>query len=159
MDIYQRLSELGIQLPDTPIPEASYIPAVQTGNLVYASGHTGLVNGKIVKCGKVGAEVSLEEGQASSRAAMINILSSIQSVIGNLNHIERVIRLTGYVASAQNFNQQPMVVNGASDLLIQIFGEKGKHARSAIGVAELPFNAPVELELIVSLKTTAHPAA
>ena len=149
MDVYKRISELGLQLPKVPKPVASYVPAKMYNDLVFSSGQTGTIDGQLQCKGKVGREVSLEEAQISARQSVLNCLASIESVIGDLNRVEEVIKLTGYVASAEGFGQQPAVVEGASKLLLEIFGENGQHARAALGVAELPFGAPVEVELIV----------
>ena len=149
MDVYKRISELGLQLPKVPKPVASYVPAKIYNDLVFSSGQTGTIDGQLQCKGKVGKEVSLEEAQISARQSVLNCLASIESVIGDLNRVEEVIKLTGYVASAEGFGQQPAVVEGASKLLLEIFGENGQHARAALGVAELPFGAPVEVELIV----------
>lgn len=153
MDVTQRLRELQIQLPELPKPVASYLPAVIHGDIVYASGQTGTQYQQLVYRGKVGAEVTLEEAKESARLAVLNCLAELQFVMKDLNRIERIIRLTGFVASAPSFTNQPQVIEGASALLIEIFGESGWHARSAIGVCALPSDAPVEVELIVSLKS------
>lgn len=149
MDIYQRISQLGLELPKVPKPVASYVPAKTYNDLVFSSGQTGTIDGQLQCKGKVGREVSLEEAQASARQSVLNCLAAVESVIGDLNRVEEVIKLTGYVASAEGFGQQPAVVEGASKLLLEIFGDNGQHARAAIGVAELPFGAPVEVELVV----------
>lgn len=152
MDIYHRIKQLGLDIPVPPQPVASYKPAVRYQNLVYASGQTGVQNQKLIHEGKLGNDLTIEEGKESAKIAALNCLAAIQSVIVDLNKIEKIIRVTGYVASGQGFNNQPEVIEGASSLLIDIFGEKGWHARSAIGVAELPYNAPVEIEIIASIK-------
>lgn len=151
MDIYQHLKQIGIEIPDLPKPVASYLPAIVFESQIYASGQTGTLNQKLVYQGKLGADVSILDGKASARLAALNCLSALQTVLGDLNRVERILRVTGYVASAAGFNQQPAVVEGASALLIEVFGQKGWHARTAIGVAELPSNAPVEIELIAAL--------
>ncbi|NMB88986.1 MAG: RidA family protein [Chloroflexi bacterium] len=151
MNIYQRMKELGIVIPELPRPVASYQPAVVHQNIVYASGQTGTVHQKLVYTGKLGAEVGLEDGKKSARLAALNCLAELQAVLIDLNRVERILRVTGYVASAPGFNDQPQVVEGASVLLIEVFGEHGRHARSAIGVAELPSNAPVEIELLAAI--------
>ncbi|NMB46679.1 MAG: RidA family protein [Firmicutes bacterium] len=151
VDVYQRIKELGLALPKVPKPLASYVPARVYRDLVFSSGQTGTVDGQLRWQGKVGREVSLEDAQASARQSVLNCLAAIESVIGDLNRVEEVIKLTGFVASAEGFNQQPAVVEGASKLLIDIFGDKGQHARSAIGVAGLPLSAPVEIEVIVKV--------
>lgn len=151
VDVYQRLKDCGYRIPETPKPVASYLPAKQYNDLVYASGQTGTTNGYQPIRGKVGSNVSVEDAQESARLAVLNCLAAIEQTIGDLNRVVDVIRLTGYVASSEGFGLQPQVVEGASKLLLDIFGDKGAHARSAIGVAELPSGAPVELELIVKV--------
>ena len=152
MDVYARIKELGYEVPATPKPVASYVVAKQVGNIVYSSGQTGTVQGELTMVGKLGDCISIEESHESARISLLNCLAAIESVIGDLNKIAEIVRLTGFVASASGFVQQPMVVEGASKFLLDIFDEKGQHARSAIGVAELPFGAPVELELIVRIE-------
>lgn len=146
-----RLVELGISLPVLPPPVAVYVPAVRTGRIVYASGQTPTVEGVLQVRGKVGGDVTVEDGQRAARLAALNCLAEVRALLGSLDLVSRVVRLTGYVASAPGFGEQPSVINGASELLEQVFGEAGRHARSAIGVAELPFGAPVEVELIVEV--------
>jgi len=147
----QRMSDLGIQLPQVPTPAGSYVPAVRTGNLVFTAGQVPFEDGEIRITGKVGDAVSLEEAQHAARLCTLNALAAVASVAGGLERISRIVKVVGYVASAPGFNGQPQVVNGASDLLGEIFGENGHHARSAVGVLELPLDAPVEVELIVEL--------
>lgn len=151
MDIYKRLDQLGIAIPELPKPVASYEPAILHNGLIYSSGQTGTVRQQLVHKGKLGKEITIEEGKESARLCLLNCLSELQHELGDLNRIEKFIKLTGYVASAESFGNQPEVVEGASALLLEVFGEKGRHARSALGVAELPYNAPVELELIASV--------
>jgi len=151
MSIDARLKELHLMLPPTPIPVANYVPAVQFGSLIFASGQTPTIAGQLTVQGKLGAGVSIAQGQEASRIALMNCLAEVYGLTGTLDVIERVIKLNGYVASAAGFGDQPQVVNGASLLLEEIFGDAGKHARAAIGVAELPGGAPVELELIVAV--------
>lgn len=150
--IERRLREQGLEIPPCPQPVAAYVPAVQTGSLVFASGQTGIVDGSLVYTGKVGDEVTVEEGYEAARICALRCLAEIKSVIGDLDKIERIVKVTGYVSSAPGFGDQPKVINGASELFEQVFGEKGKHSRSAIGVAELPGGAPVEVEVIVSVR-------
>lgn len=147
-----RLAELGIVVPTLPPPVAVYVPAVRTGRVVYASGQTPTVDGVLQVTGRLGAEVTIEEGQRAARLAALNCLAEVRALLGSLDAVSRVLRLTGYVASAPGFGEQPHVINGASELMEQVFGEAGRHARSAIGVAELPFGAPVEVELIVEVE-------
>ncbi len=150
-----RLTELGIELPDVVAPLAAYVPAVRTGNRVYTSGQLPMQSGALPHTGKVGAQVSPEEGHALARICALNALAAVDALVG-LDAVARVVKVVGFVASAPNFNGQPAVVNGASELLGEVFGDAGKHARSAVGVSELPLDAPVEVELIVELKAAAE---
>lgn len=152
MKVEDKLKELGIELPAVAKPVAAYVPAVQAGKWVYISGQLPLRQGKLEKTGKAGKEVSLEEAYAEARQCAVNCLAALKSVAGELDNVERIVKVTGFVASAAGFNAQPKVVNGASELLGQVFGETGKHARAAVGVAELPLDAVVEVELIALLK-------
>lgn len=145
-----RLRELGIALPDVAAPLASYVPAVRTGNVVYTSGQLPMEAGKLVGTGKVGAEVTPEEGKAMARICALNALAAVDSLVG-IDAVARVVKVVGFVASAPGFTGQPGVVNGASELLAEVFGETGAHARSAVGVSELPLGAPVEVEMIVEV--------
>jgi enamine deaminase RidA (YjgF/YER057c/UK114 family) len=144
-----RLAALGLTLPPVVSPLAAYVPAIKSGTIVYTAGQLPLVDGQLPSSGKVGAEVSAVEAAALARTCALNALAAAASVAGGLSSIRRIVRLTGYVASAPDFTGQPQVVNGASELLLEIFGDAGRHARSAVGIAVLPLNAPVELELIV----------
>lgn len=150
MSVAARLAELGLSLPPVAAPLASYVPAVRTGNLVYTSGQLPLQGGALVGVGKVGAEISPEQGTALARICALNALAAVNS-IADIETVVRVVKVVGFVASAPGFAGQPAVVNGASDLLAEILGERGAHARSAVGVSELPVNAPVEVELIVEV--------
>jgi enamine deaminase RidA (YjgF/YER057c/UK114 family) len=150
MSASARLDELGIELPQVAKPLASYVPAVRTGNLVYTAGQLPLQAGKLAAIGKVGAAVAPEEGKALARICALNALAAIDSLVG-LDAVTQVIKVVGFVASAPGFNGQPGVVNGASDLLAEVFGDRGSHARSAVGVSELPLDAPVEVELVVEV--------
>ena len=145
-----RLGQLGITLPQVVAPLASYVPAVRTGNLVYTAGQLPMEAGKLARTGKVGAEITPEEGKAMARICALNGLAAVDSLVG-IDAVTRVVKVVGFVASAPGFHGQPSVVNGASDLLAEVFGDKGAHARSAVGVAELPLDAPVEVELIVEV--------
>jgi enamine deaminase RidA (YjgF/YER057c/UK114 family) len=145
-----RLGELGVVLPQVAAPLASYVPAVRTGNLVYTSGQLPFESGKLARTGKVGGEVSPEEGKAQARICALNALAAVDALVG-IDAVRQVVKVVGFVASAPGFNGQPGVVNGASDLLAEVFGDKGVHARSAVGVSELPLDAPVEVELIVEV--------
>ncbi len=150
-----RLTELGIELPDVVAPLAAYVPGVRTGNLVSTSGQLPMKAGELPHIGKLGAQVSPEEGHALARICALNALAAVDALVG-LDAVARVVKVVGFVASAPNFNGQPAVVNGASELLGEVFGDAGKHARSAVGVSELPLDAPVEVELIVELKAAAE---
>jgi len=152
MSFEARIKELGLTIPETPRPVANYVPAVQAGNLIFVSGQTPTVSGRLLTKGKLGRDLSIEQGQEAARQALLNLLAAVRSTTGTLNAIKRIVKLNGWVASAEGFVNQPQVVNGASLLLEEIFGDAGKHARAAIGVAELPSGAPVELELIVEVQ-------
>jgi len=152
MDIEKRLAEAGITLPTAPKPVASYVPAIKSGNLLYASGQLCTVDGKLKYTGKVGKELTLEEAYEAAKTAAINCLAVIKQQIGSLDKIKQIVKVVGYVSSDPAFTDQPKVVNGASDLLVEIFGDRGIHARSAVGVASLPLNAPVEIEMIVEVE-------
>ena len=155
MNIERRLRELGLELPEVPTPGGSYVPVQILGNIAFTSGQTALINGERRYLGKVGKEVSLEEGALSARDACLNCLASLKKELGTLDAVGKIIKVVGYVNSAPGFIRQPEVVNGASDLLVQLWGEHGRHARSASGVAELPVNTSVELEMIVEIKKEA----
>lgn len=148
--IAQRLDELGLMLPAIAAPVASYVPAVRTGNLIYTSGQLPLISGVLAHQGKVGAEVSPENAVDAARTCTLNALAAL-GALADLDSIARVVKVVGFVSSATGFTGQPAVINGASDLLVSVFGDAGQHARSAVGVAELPLNAPVEVELIVEV--------
>jgi len=143
---------MGIIIPGVPKPAASYVPAIQTGNLVYTSGQGCKKDGILVYKGKLGKDLTVEEGYEAAKISIINCLAIIKEYLGSLDRVKRVVKLLGFVASVPEFNQQPYVINGASDLLIKIFGEKGRHARSAIGTNILPFCTPVEIEMIVEVE-------
>jgi enamine deaminase RidA (YjgF/YER057c/UK114 family) len=150
MSASARLAELGIELPEVAKPLASYVPAVRTGNLVYTSGQLPIHAGKLVASGKIGADVAPEQGKGLARICALNALAAVDSLVG-LDAVTQVVKVVGFVASAPGFNGQPGVVNGASDLLAEVFGDRGAHARSAVGVSELPLDAPVEVELVVEV--------
>jgi enamine deaminase RidA (YjgF/YER057c/UK114 family) len=145
-----RLKELGIELPVVVQPLGSYVPVVRSGNLVFTSGQLPMQDGKLVQSGKVGVEVAPEHGKELARICALNGLAAIDSLVG-IDSVTKVVKVVGFVASAPGFNGQPGVLNGASDLLAELFGESGVHARSAVGVAELPLDAPVEVELVVEV--------
>lgn len=147
----QRLAEMGIELPDVVAPLASYVPAVRSGSYVYTSGQVPMVKGQMPVTGKVGAEVDLDAAKDCARVCALNALAAVRSITGDLSAVTRIVKVVGYVASDPSFTGQPAVVNGASDLLGQVFGDGGIHARSAVGVVALPLDAPVELELIVEV--------
>ena len=146
-----RLAELGLKLPDVPAPVAAYVPAVRTGNLVFVSGQLPFVDGKLPLTGKVGAEVSLEQATGLAQRCALNALAAAAAAAGGLEAIVRVVKVVGYVASAPDFTGQPLVINGASELIGTVLGEAGVHARAAVGVAVLPLDAPVEVELIAEV--------
>ena len=148
--IYARLQELGLTLPEVAAPLAAYVPAVQSGNYVYVSGQLPLVDGKLPVTGKVGAEVTPEQGAELARTCALNALAAIDSLVG-LGRVVKIVKLTGFVASAPGFTGQPTVINGASELFGHVLGELGRHARSAVGVAELPLGASVEVEVIAEV--------
>jgi len=145
-----RLTELGITLPAVPAPAGAYVPAIRTGNLVYTAGQVPFVDGQIVATGKVGQEVSPEEAKDLARICALNALAAVHDLVG-VDSVTRVVKVVGFVASAEGFTGQPAVINGASELFGEVFGDAGKHARSAVGVAELPLGVPVEVELIVEV--------
>jgi len=152
MSIKEKLAEIGLTLPIAAAPVAAYVPAVKTGNLVFTAGQLPIVDGKVVIAGKVGAEVTPEQAKDMAQICALNALAAI-SLVADIDQIERVVRVGGFVNSVPGFVAIPQVVNGASELLIKLFGEvNGRHARTAIGVAELPLNAPVEIELVVQLR-------
>ena len=149
-DAYARLAELGLTLPSVVPPLASYVPAVQSGNYVYVSGQLPMVDGKLPYVGKVGADVTVEQGAELARYCALNALAAIDALVG-LGRLVKIVKLTGFVASAEGFTGQPAVVNGASNLFGDVLGEIGRHARSAVGVSELPLGAPVEVEVIAEI--------
>jgi enamine deaminase RidA (YjgF/YER057c/UK114 family) len=149
LSVTDRLAELGLSIPEVAKPVASYVPATIAGNLVFTAGQLPFVGGQLPATGKVGAEVSADDAKAYARTAVLNALAAVETAIGSVDRITRIVKLVVFVASASEFSGQPAVANGASDTLVEIFGEAGRHARSAVGVAVLPLDAPVELELIV----------
>jgi enamine deaminase RidA (YjgF/YER057c/UK114 family) len=150
--IEDKIKELGYILPEAPKPLAAYVPALKVDNLVFTSGQLPTENGVLKLKGKIGAVVSEEDGVRAAEICALNCLSVVKSVAGSLDKVEQVIKLTAFVNSADYFTGQPKIANGASELLVKIFGDKGKHARSAVGVSELPLDAPVEIEMIVKVK-------
>ncbi|WP_163512304.1 RidA family protein [Fodinicola acaciae] len=151
MSVKDKLAELGIDLPPVVPPAAAYVPALRTGNYVYVSGQLPFVDGKLPVTGKVGAEVSQEDAAKHARQCAVNILAAVEDLVG-LDNVVRVVKLVGFVASADGFTGQPVVINGASELLGEVFGEAGKHARSAVGVYQLPLDTPVEVEAILEVE-------
>ena len=151
MSAEKRLNDLGISLPTPPIPIATYTACKQAGNLIYVSGQGPIIDGKQLYAGKVGAEVTEEEGMEAARACAINLLAQLKKFLGSLDRVKQVVHLKGYVASANNFTAQPTVMNGASDLMVAVFGEAGVHTRCALGTNVLPTDIPVEVELIVEI--------
>jgi enamine deaminase RidA (YjgF/YER057c/UK114 family) len=150
VSVSARLTELGIDLPDVVAPLAAYVPAVRTGNLVYTSGQLPMVAGELAGTGKVGGAVSPEDAKALARICALNALAAVHALVG-IDSVVRVVKVVGFVASAPGFNGQPAVVNGASGLFGEVFGDAGAHARSAVGVSELPLDAPVEVEIVVEV--------
>jgi enamine deaminase RidA (YjgF/YER057c/UK114 family) len=150
-EVRAKLAELGLVLPVAAKPVAAYVPAIRTGNLVFTAGQLPMVDGALSASGKVGDKVSLEDAKKLAQICAVNALAAVETV-ADINKIVRVVRVVGYVNGVAGFTQQPAVINGASELFLHIWGEAGKHARSAVGVAELPLDAPVELELTVEIK-------
>ena len=150
--VEKKMKELGFTLPETVKPLAAYIPAIRTGDYIYTSGQVPFAEGVLKYSGKIGYDLSIEEGQKAAELCALNALSAIKSELGDLNKIERIVKVTVFVNSADGFTDQPKVANGASEFLGKIFGEAGKHVRSAVGVNELPVNSAVEVEMIVKVK-------
>lgn len=146
-----RLKELGITLPEPPKPVANYVPCVRVGNLLFVSGHGPLREGKVYR-GKLGRDLSLEDGYQCARQVGLMLLASVRAALGSLDRVKRAVKVLGMVASAEGFNDQPKVINGFSDLMVEIFGDNGRHARSAVGMAELPNRIPVEIEMILEVE-------
>ena len=147
--VEQRLSELGLTLPEVATPAGSYLPAMISGNLVFTAGQIPVIEGKLMATGKLGAEITVEYGAEIAQRCALNALAAVKSVIGDLDRVQQVVKIVGFVSSVPEFTSQPTVINGASEFLQQVFGDAGKHARSAVGVSVLPLDAPVEIELIV----------
>jgi enamine deaminase RidA (YjgF/YER057c/UK114 family) len=150
----ERLQQLGVTLPTPAAPVAAYVPCVRTGNLVYVSGQVPLVEGRPSHLGRLGAEVGLDDGAAAARTCAVNVLAALKAELGELARVRRVVKVTGFVASAPDFTDQPRVVNAASEVFTEAFGEAGRHARAAVGVAALPLGVPVEVEAIVEADPT-----
>ena len=151
MSVEKRLKELGLELPSAATPVANYVPAVRAGNLVFLSGHGPVGKDRLI-VGKLGADLTVEEGYAAARLVALGLLGSLKSLIGDLDRVRRIVKLLGMVNCDPAFREHPRVVDGASDLLVEVFGEKGRHARSAVGMNALPFNIAVEIEMIVELE-------
>jgi enamine deaminase RidA (YjgF/YER057c/UK114 family) len=150
MSTSERLRELGLELPPVPSPAGAYVPAVRAGSLVFTAGQVPLVDGKLTGAGKVGADLDIQAAAGLARTCALNALAAVHALVG-IDSVRRVVKVTGFVASAPGFHRQPAVVDGASGLLGEVFGEAGRHARSAVGVAELPLDAPVEVEIVVEV--------
>lgn len=146
-----RLREAGIELPLTPRAVANYVGAVRSGNLIFLAGQGPIAQGKPLITGKVGADVSEQEGYRAARLSTLNLLSALRAEVGSLDRVRRIVKVTGWVNSAPGFTRQSFVVNGASDLLVQVFGDAGKHARTSVSANELPLNIPVEIEMVVEV--------
>ena len=151
MGAQERLQELGLELPEAPTPIASYVPVVVTGNLAFVSGQVAFDEGTPMWSGKLGADIDIPTGQQAARRCALQVLAALKAEIGSLNSVRRIVKATVFVASAASFTDQPKVANGASDLFLELFGDAGLHARAAVGVAELPLGAPVEVELIAEI--------
>ena len=151
MHYEEKLRELGLTLPAPPKPVANYVPAVRVGDLLFLSGVLPSRDGQLIVTGKLGQDLSIEQGMEAARMAVLNGLSIIRQEAGSLDRVKRIIKMVGHIASAPGFTDQPQVLNGASDLLVSLFGDAGRHARVAVGAAELPRQAPVEIELIVQV--------
>ena len=146
-----RLKQLGIEVPQVPTPMANYVRAVRVGNLLFLSGHGPQRDGRMASVGKVGRDLSVEEGAQAARLVGLNLLSSTREALGSLDRVKRIVKVLGMVNSADGFGDQPKVINGFSDLMVEVFGDAGRHARSAVGMAELPFGISVEIEMIVEV--------
>ncbi|MBI2192327.1 MAG: RidA family protein [Planctomycetes bacterium] len=152
MHIECKIKELGLDLPQPAKPVANYVPAVRTGNLVFVSGHGPRRPDGGLITGKVGREMTIEQGQEAAQRVALGLLGSLKGEIGDLDRVRRVVKLLGMVNAIESFTDHPKVINGASDLLVKLFGERGKHARSAVGMGSLPFNIPVEIEMVVEVE-------
>ncbi len=150
MSVRDNLRDLGLEVPDAAKPVAAYVPAIRTGNLIFTAGQLPLVNGQMVATGKVGQEVDVEQAKKLAEVCALNCLAAVETIVP-IERIFRIVRVVGYVNGTAGFTNQPAVINGASELFLNLWGDSGKHARSAVGVAELPLNAPVEVELTVEI--------
>jgi enamine deaminase RidA (YjgF/YER057c/UK114 family) len=154
MEVEKKLAALGLALPPIPTPIANYVPAVRTGNLVFISGHgpVMMTDGKVSYIrGKVGRDLTVEQGYEAAKVVMLNMLQSLKGVVGDLDKVRRIVKLLGFVNCTEDFPDQPKVINGASDLLVELYGERGRHARSAVGMYQLPFGIAVEIEMVVEV--------
>ncbi|MBM4258256.1 MAG: RidA family protein [Deltaproteobacteria bacterium] len=154
MEVEKKLATLGLTLPPTPTPVANYVPAVRTGNLVFISGHgpVTMVDGKVSRIrGKVGRDLTVEQGYDAAKVVALNMLQSLKGVIGDLDKVRRIVKVLGFVNCTEDFPDQPKVINGASDLFVELFGDRGRHARSAVGMYQLPFGIAVEIEMVVEV--------
>lgn len=154
MSVEARLRDLGLELPSPVAPVGNYVPAVRSGNLVFLSGHGPVGKDRLVT-GKVGKDLTVEEGYEAAKLVAVGLLGSLKGLIGDLEKVRRIVKVLGMVNSDPSFTEQPRVINGASDLLVEVFGEKGKHARSAVGMNALPFNIAVEIEMVVEVEAQA----
>lgn len=152
MDIYEKLKELNIELPTAPKPAGLYIPCQTIGNAIYTSGHDCRINGELMCEGKVGKDITIEEGYEAARLTMLNCLATLEQELGDLNRIKKFVKLLCFVNTTDSFIEQPSVMNGGSQLLLDVFGDKGKHARTALSAPSLPFNIPLEIELIAEFE-------
>jgi len=152
MDIEARLKELGIELPDSPAPLGSYVPCVRTGNLLFLSGVLPIRNGELIHKGRVDRDVSVEEARDAARLVLVNALAAVRSFLGDLGRISRCVKINGFVSSSEGFVRHPEVINAASDLLVEIMGERGRHARAAVGVFNLPLDAPLEMDFVFEIE-------
>ena len=148
----EKIKSLGLTIPPALQPLAAYVPSVKSGSYIYTSGQLPMVAGELKYIGKLGQELTIEEGYEAAKICALNCLGAVKSIIGSLDEIVRIVKLTGFVSSGQGFTGQPKVINGASDILGEIFGDKGRHARSAVGVYELPLGAAVEIEMIIEVR-------
>jgi enamine deaminase RidA (YjgF/YER057c/UK114 family) len=153
--VEDRLSELGLEIPEPPPPLANYVAAVRTGNLVFVAGHGPRRDGEYAYIGKLGEDLAVQDGYDAARLVILNCLASLKAEIGDLDKVRRIVKMLGMVNSAAGFHEQPAVINGASDLLVELFGDKGRHARSAVGMAALPMGIAVEIELVVEVADQA----
>jgi enamine deaminase RidA (YjgF/YER057c/UK114 family) len=148
----ERVAELGLEIPEVPKPVAAYVPAVRTGSYVYTSGQLPMRDGSLITTGKLGGEVSAEDGTACAQQCALNAIAAVKSVVGDLSNVVRVVKVVAFIASTPDFTGQPGVANGASELIGKVFAEAGQHARSAVGTPVLPLNAPVEVEMVVEVR-------